>query len=188
MSKQHFKMERIHWVKKLLREGAAKRRRLDVLKDAYMYLSVAIAEHCRKFLLFVWEVITYEFSCLPFGLCSAPRIFTKLLRPVMAHLRFMGLRMIVYLGDILLIAGDQETLLKQTQQSITLLEQLSFTVNKLKLIIVPCHQITYLGLQVDSTLMNSSYQKKRKKRCNKLWVTAGRCWQREPSQHRNWHL
>jgi len=79
MANHHFKMEGISWVKELLKEGDWMCS-VD-LKDAY--LLVAIAKQHRKYLRFVWEGITYEFTCLPFGLCSAPRIFTKLLRPAM---------------------------------------------------------------------------------------------------------
>lgn len=53
------------------------------LKDAY--LSVTIREQHRKYLCFVWNDQLYEFQCLPFGLCSAPRVFTKLLKPVLAR-------------------------------------------------------------------------------------------------------
>ena len=91
LANQHFKMEGICRVKELLRKGDWMCS-VD-LKDAY--LSVAIAKHHRKYLRFVWEGTTYEFTCLPFGLCSAPRIFTKLLHPVMAHLRFLGLRTVI---------------------------------------------------------------------------------------------
>jgi len=55
------------------------------LKDAYH--SVAIAkEHC-KYLHFLWDGQIYKFTCLPFGLCSAPRTFMKLLCSAMAHLQ-----------------------------------------------------------------------------------------------------
>lgn len=47
------------------------------LKDAY--LSVPIWEEDRRFLRFSWGTYLYEFQCLPFGLSSAPRVFTKLL-------------------------------------------------------------------------------------------------------------
>ena len=52
--------EGIHKVKELLREG-------DWMCSVYLknaYLSVAIAESHRKFLRFVWEDTTYEFTCL----------------------------------------------------------------------------------------------------------------------------
>ena len=38
----------------------------------------------------------YEFQYLPFGLSSAPRVFTKLLKPVTALLRQRGLHLILY--------------------------------------------------------------------------------------------
>ena len=60
------------------------------LKDAY--LSVPIEEGDRKYLRFTWEERVYEFQCLSFGLSSAPRVFTKLLKPVMALLRQKRLR------------------------------------------------------------------------------------------------
>lgn len=41
---------------------------------------------------------------LPFGLASAPRIFTKLLRPVAATMRKRGVCLLIYLDDILVIA------------------------------------------------------------------------------------
>ena len=66
------------------------------LKDAY--LSIQIAEGDRKFYVcFLWKEKTYEFWCLLFGLSSAPRVFTKLLKSVMALLRRQGIRTIIFL-------------------------------------------------------------------------------------------
>ena len=79
----HFKMESLAMMKDLLREGDWMAS-ID-LKDAY--LLVAIWEGHRKYLGFTWKHTLYEFQCLPFGLSSAPRIFTKLLKPVLARLR-----------------------------------------------------------------------------------------------------
>lgn len=55
------------------------------LEDAY--LLVPIFEGHRKFLRFQWRNKTYEFTALPFGLSTAPYIFTKILRPVFAYPR-----------------------------------------------------------------------------------------------------
>jgi len=64
------------------------------LKDAY--LSVAIVQEHQRFLRFMRSGNIIEFTCLPFGLGSAPRTFTKLLRPVMAYLQKQGQRSIIY--------------------------------------------------------------------------------------------
>jgi len=82
VQKQHFKMEGSSMVKDLLQPG-------DWmcylnLKDAYH--SVSIAKEHRKYLRFIWNGQIFEFTCLPFGLSSAARTFTKLLRPAMAHI------------------------------------------------------------------------------------------------------
>jgi len=70
------------------------------LKDAS--LSVAVEAEPRKYLHFAWADQMYEFQCLPFGLSSAPRVFTKLLKPVVGLLRHQGIRLVIFLDDILL--------------------------------------------------------------------------------------
>ena len=82
----HFKMEGIHLLQDLLQEGDWMCR-ID-LKDAYF--AIPIASHHQKYLRFSWKGQTFQFTCLPFGLSTAPRIFTKLLRPVVGLLRSRG--------------------------------------------------------------------------------------------------
>ena len=48
------------------------------LKDAY--LTVGVHPESQKYLRFVWQGQTYQFLALPFGLNTARRIFTKLLK------------------------------------------------------------------------------------------------------------
>ena len=58
------------------------------LKDAYLH--VPIVPPYRRFLRFVLgdsqEVRVYQWMVLPFGLATVPRVFTKLLVPIVAHL------------------------------------------------------------------------------------------------------
>ena len=72
------------------------------LKDAYF--TVPVWRNHQKFLRFVRKETMYEFVCLPFGLASAPRVFTKLMKPVVALLRQLGIRLIIYLDDMLIMA------------------------------------------------------------------------------------
>ena len=58
------------------------------LKDAYC--SVPVAKEDRKYLQFEWQGSYYEYACLPNGLACAPRLFTKILKPVYSHIRLMG--------------------------------------------------------------------------------------------------
>lgn len=71
------------------------------LKDAYYV--VLIEKSRRKYLRFIFNGVHFEFSCLPYGINLAPYIFTKIMRPVVAHLRGQGYISVVYLNDLLLI-------------------------------------------------------------------------------------
>ena len=123
--REHFKMEDIRSVKDLLVRGDYMCK-LD-LKDAY--LSVPISTAHRKYLQFQWQGVTYHYNALPFGLATAPRVFTKLLKPVLAHLRAKGLRIIAYLDDILIIGKSKAEAEKAYQQAKHLLEDLGFVIN-----------------------------------------------------------
>ena len=48
------------------------------LTDAYYLVPIA-EEHC-KYLRFYWQGCLYQYTCMPNGLSSAPRCFTKLLK------------------------------------------------------------------------------------------------------------
>jgi len=71
------------------------------LKDAY--LQIPIHPDYQHLLTFKWEGGTYKFQCLPIGLLAAPRLFTKLLKPVAGFLRQIGCHLIIYLDDILMM-------------------------------------------------------------------------------------
>ena len=147
--KQHFKMEGVHVLRDLLRRGDWM---ISIdLKDAYQ--SVPIAETDRKFLRFQWGGHLYQFQCLPFGLSSAPRTFTKILKPVMALLRCNGICSIVFIDDILLMAQSREELVQVAQELIQLLQLLGFMINWEKSMLTPCQEIVFLGFLVNSLQM-----------------------------------
>ena len=143
---QHFKMEGIHVVRDLLQQGDWMAR-ID-LKDAYFAVPVCPSD-C-KYLHFKWRSKSYEFTCLPFGLSTAPRVFTKVLRPVIAYLREKGIRCVIYLDDILIMNQDKESLREDVALVLTLLEALGFLVNYVKSSLSPVQVLVYLGFAVDS--------------------------------------
>ena len=63
---------------------------------------IPIAQEDREFFKSQWKDRSYQFNCLLFGLISAPWVFTKTTRQVMATLWELGL--IVYIDDILVMA------------------------------------------------------------------------------------
>ena len=144
-----FKMEGIHILKDILRPGDWMTK-ID-LKDAYF--SIPVSSHDRKFLRFRWQGKMYQFNCLPFGLSSAPWIFTKATKPVVTILRTLGMRIIIYIDDILVMAPSKELAQEHTECLIFLLDNLGFTVNRQKSLTDPTQEIDLLGLVADSVLM-----------------------------------
>ena len=96
----HFKMEGIRVVKNLIQKGDWMVK-FD-LKDAF--LSIPIYSTHRRYLRFQWKEQAWEFQTLPFGFNSAPYVFTKLLKPAVAMMHRLGMRLVLYLDDMLILA------------------------------------------------------------------------------------
>ena len=69
----HFKMDTLETVTRMMKPGCFMAS-VD-LKDAYY--TVPIHSDHQKFLKFMFNGTLYQYTCLPNGLSSAPRIFTK---------------------------------------------------------------------------------------------------------------
>ena len=152
VSYQHFKMEGLECVKYLLQHGDWMVK-LD-LQDAYFLVPIS-PEH-YKFLRFFWKGNLYEYLCLAFGLCSVPRVFTKLLKPVVAYLRERGIRIIIYLHDMLILNASRDGILADLKIIIGLLKSLGFIINFKKSIVVPQQIIEYLGMLINSLCLSFS--------------------------------
>ena len=101
------------------------------LKDAYF--SVPIFQPHLKYLSFLWNFKCYEFTCLLFGYSLAPRVFTKILKPIMAYFRFLGFRIIIFIDDLIRIASSYDECLQQLEVVKQTYCELGFTVNIEKL-------------------------------------------------------
>jgi hypothetical protein len=96
---KHLKMEGFHMIKSLPKESDFIVK-ID-LKDAYF--GVLMHRDHRKFLRFKWENKTMQYKSLPFGLACGPRLFTKVMKPIVSILRKIEIRLIIYLDNILLM-------------------------------------------------------------------------------------
>lgn len=121
------------------------------LKDAYF--TVPLHSRSQKFIHYQFQGRTYQFTCLPFGLSSAPRIFNKFLKPVTGLLRKMGIWMIVYLDDMLIMNSTLEGAREDILILKSILENLGFLINTAESIFIPVQVIEFLGVIVDSTNM-----------------------------------
>nr|CAH7730411.1 unnamed protein product [Callosobruchus chinensis] len=85
-------------------------------KDAYYLVPIYNAH--KKYLRFCFNGSTYEYNCFPFGLSCAPQIFTKILKPVVSHLRKRNLLSVIYLDDFLLLGVTLEECALNTRETI----------------------------------------------------------------------
>ena len=76
------------------------------LKDAY--LQVPIHPGSRRFLRFTAGGRMWQFYFLCFGLSTAPQVFTRVMAPVSGFLHRLGVRMLRYLDDWLILVSSRE--------------------------------------------------------------------------------
>lgn len=90
--------------------------------------SVPIASEDRTFLKFEWEGNYYQYTCLPNGLACAPRLFTKILKPIYAHtlwaMSVWSILTIHFLWDILAVPANKTS---KTQSNVLIVLGLLFT-------------------------------------------------------------
>ena len=115
------------------------------LKDAYF--TIPIHQDQQKYMV---DGTCYQFTCLPFGLSCAPWVFTKLMKPLMTLLRSWGIRIIIYIDDMLIMADSKEEASQHLEVLVHLLEALGFIINQEKSLLCPVQEIEFLGLMVDS--------------------------------------
>ena len=118
-----------------------------------LIFSVPMCSEHHAYLSFSWENVYYAFTCLPFGLSSAPRIFTKIMKPAIAVARSAGIRLVIFLDDILIMAPSVDQSLRKSTFVVNLFESLGFVINREKSRLIPCTNICYLGFEFDSLAM-----------------------------------
>lgn len=154
----HFKLEDHRTVQKLLTKNCFLAT-ID-LKDAYMLLPVA-ASH-RKYLRFMVNNVLFEFTCLPFGLCTAPFAFTKFIKPLVAFLKNRGFLSVPYLDDFLLIGKSYNACLENLHVTCSLLKDLVFLINFKKSSLEPSQTCRYLGFIYNSQTFNNFHPRRQK--------------------------
>ena len=63
------------------------------------YHHAQVSEASQPYLAYRWDGRTWAWCVLPFGARPAPRVFTKMMRPIIAYLRGLGIRCGIYLDE-----------------------------------------------------------------------------------------
>lgn len=174
ISNPHFKMEDIRTATKLLGPDIYMCH-ID-LKDAYFLLNVR--KSSRKYLRFIFQEELYQFKCLPFGLCTSPYVFTKIMKPVIQYLRNTGLLSTIYLDDILLFGETVESCLDNVQKTTNLLKKLGFEINYEKSSLTPSKECKFLGFIINSNRFSLELTQEKRKtliRLSQQFLNKSQC-------------
>ena len=90
---------------------------------------------------------------MPVGLSSAPRLFTKLLKPIFCMLGKKGFLSVYYLDDTLLIADTYARCLENVTATASILSNAGFIINHEKSVFMPTKEIKFLGFLLNSDSM-----------------------------------
>ena len=134
------------------------------LKDAYLTLGLHPSH--RKYCRFRHPSTgqRLQWHTVSFGIAEAPRICTKLLRPLMAVLKQMGIRCIIYIDDILILHQDRLQLARSMAVAINLLQrQVGLNLKTSKCSFHPLQRFQCLGYVWDTTTMKTFVPDKRLK-------------------------
>lgn len=115
--------------------------------DAYHHIPIR-PEHYR-FLCFRVGGKLYWYIALPFGLSTAPRLFTDVLAPVKAWARLRDMVLFQYLDDWLNLADSCHIAQSRTLQFVSVCVDLGLLVNLAKSELVPKQVIDFLGFTWD---------------------------------------
>ena len=146
----HFKMDTLDTATELMFPGAWMAS-ID-LKEAYYAIPVSEAD--QKFLVFQWEKKFFKFTCMPFGLSSAPWIFTKTLRPIFAEFHKKGHMGFGYIDDSFIIGESFQKCEASVKFLYQMFQKLGFRVHERKSILTPCKEIKFLGYILNSKDMS----------------------------------
>ncbi len=129
------------------------------LKDAYFHVSILLRH--RPFLRFAFEGRAWQYRVLPFGLALSPRVFMKVVEGALTPLREVGVRILNYLDDWLILAQSREQLGDPRDLVLRHLSQLGLRVNWEKSKLSPVQRISFLGVELDSVSMTARLTEER---------------------------
>lgn len=115
------------------------------LKSAFQHIPVKKEDQTLlgvkfKDKYYVWQV-------LPFGAKVSPYYCHKVLRPVVSYLRRQGLRLVLYVDDLILCSTSEE-ISQQTDLLLQTLSNLGLFVNFQKSHLVPSQDVNFIGYQI----------------------------------------
>ena len=123
------------------------------LQDAYLHVPIVKHHH---FLHFVWCNVPYQWKVLPFGLATAPRVFTSLTKTILFLCCCKGLHIVIYLDDILVLVCSKWVDKRACLFLCSLVVHLGLHIKFSKSDLCLSQAFTFLGLCWDTVHMSES--------------------------------
>lgn len=146
---QHFKMVSLTTAMDIMQPGGY----MASLDLADAYYSVPITREDRKFLRLKWKGELIQYTCLPNGLAQAPRNFTKILKPIFAHLASEWHISFGYIDDTFIWGNTFKECELAVERLRAMFVKLGFKIQTEKSVFVPTREITFLGFVLNSVTM-----------------------------------
>ena len=129
------------------------------LSDAYLH--IPIHPNSRKYLRFCYKSQVFQFTSLPFGLATAPQVFTMIVKEVKLMALSRGLRVHQYLDDWLIRSQSQEEAQVNTQAVVDLTQSLGWIINQEKSELNPTQVFSFVGYEyhLDSALVKPTQER-----------------------------
>ncbi|CAJ0958217.1 unnamed protein product [Ranitomeya imitator] len=144
---RHFRMESLRSVISSMERGEFLAS-IDI-KDAYLHIPI-FPPH-QRFLRFAIREDHFQFTALPFGLATAPSVFTKVMAAVMAILHSRGVVVLPYLDDLLIKGPSFQACESSVHITLDSLSRLGWLINLDKSSPVPSRRISFLGMILDTS-------------------------------------
>mgnify|MGYP001067850866 CR=1 FL=1 len=147
---RHFKMDHLSSVMRM------------VPKDSYMasiditsaYFALPVKNRDRDLLQLQFKGMRYRYTCLPNGYSPGPRLFTRIMKALMSHLRVhFGVNLVFYIDDTLIYGSTPELVQGYVKHTLRVLQEAGFTISYKKSALEPSKVLTYLGFLIDSSTL-----------------------------------
>lgn len=148
LEKKKFKMETPKSICAMLHKGAWTFS-ID-LTDAYFH--IPIHPRSKKYMRLAFRNKIFQFRALPFGIASAPWLFTKIMKPVKLGVDFSRLTLFQYLDDWLGECQSQQSCAEEAARLVSLCHTLGLIINLKKSELTPTQIFDFIGIHFDLVL------------------------------------
>ena len=119
------------------------------IRDSYSH--VYVRPRYQSLLSFNWKEKTYKMTSLPNGLKSSPFIFSMIGRQLAGHLRAQGVKLVIYIDDIIIIGKTKHQCKQFRDLVLDTLSKCGFLVNYKKSQLEPSKLAEALGFAINTS-------------------------------------